>query len=117
MSYPGPPPPPPHQGGWGAPPPPPPGGPYGGPPDPPASAGGAIGALVANALALCLCWALALPGVILAIVAVTQVNDNPKAARVCTLIAWILFGVAAAVGVLYLLLWGGTFMSTLVDGL
>ncbi|KIH98380.1 hypothetical protein LP52_13130 [Streptomonospora alba] len=101
-----------NSGGYGPPPPPPPSGPpgggaYGPPPppggpgEPPANKGAAIGALVANVIGLCINCLFSLVGLILAIVAITQAESNPKAARTCTLISWILFGVGLVVGVLY----------------
>ena len=61
-------PPPPGGGGGGYPPPPPPGGGYGRPQQP-ADTGMAIGALIANLIGLCLCWAVSIIGIVLAIVA------------------------------------------------
>lgn len=120
MSYgPGPGQPPPNNGGWGAPPPPPggppPGGPPGGPPPPPppgpqqgneqpASQGNSIGALIANAIGLFCCCGGTLPGLILAIIGLTMVNNNPKASRGCTLAAWIWFGLSVLGAIVYVIL-------------
>lgn len=106
---------PPEGGGGGYPPPsggmpPPPGGWYGGsgpqPPPQPASQGSAIGALIANIVGLCMCWALALVGIILAIVALTMTSSNPKAAKTCTIISWVLFGVGIVFWVVLLVFYG-----------
>ncbi|RCV55488.1 hypothetical protein, partial [Marinitenerispora sediminis] len=69
------------------------------------STGSAVGALIANILALCLCWVFAAPGLILAIVALSQTASNPSSARTCTLISWILFGVAVLSGAAYFAYW------------
>ncbi|WP_017569116.1 hypothetical protein [Nocardiopsis halotolerans] len=90
---------------------------YGGPgpqPPKPASQGAAIGALIANILGLCGCWTLAIVGLVLAIVAVTQVNTNPKSARTCTLISWILFGAGIAIWLVLFFVYGAMgFLSVL----
>ncbi|QBI54232.1 DUF4190 domain-containing protein [Streptomonospora litoralis] len=102
----GPPPPPPGGGGYGGPsggygPPPPPGDPYGGGNygQPPASKGSAIGALVANIFGICLNCLFGIVGLILAIIALNQIESNPKSARMLTLISWICFGVGAVIGI------------------
>ncbi len=59
----------------------------------PASQGNAIAALIVGILSLCLCSFLSVPGIVLAIVGMTQVNSNPKSSRTFTMIAWILIGV------------------------
>ncbi|TDQ50792.1 hypothetical protein [Actinorugispora endophytica] len=113
---------PPHSGtgGWGAPPPPPPpppggyGGSFGRPnSEPPASQGSAIGALICNGLGLCLCWPLGLIGLILAIIALVQTTTSPSTARVLTLIAWVLFGVSAVIGIIYFALYGSILFAEL----
>ncbi|WP_201294977.1 MULTISPECIES: hypothetical protein [unclassified Nocardiopsis] len=106
--------PPPGGGGYpppgGGPPPPPPGGWYGGPgfqpPPSPASQGSAIGAIVANAVGLCLCWALAIVGLVLAVIGLTTATSNPQAARVCTIISWVLFGAGILVYAVLFFLYG-----------
>jgi hypothetical protein len=86
-----------------------PGPPYG---EPPASMGSAVGALIANICMLCLCGLFAVPGIILGIVGASTASSNPSSARTCTLIAWILFGVCAVIGVIYVLVYGGLWFST-----
>ncbi|MFC4563054.1 hypothetical protein ACFO4E_14410 [Nocardiopsis mangrovi] len=112
-------------GGWGGPTPPPPGGGYGPPPppppplgpqQPPASQGSAIGALIANVIGLCLCWVATLPGLILAIIGLSIASSNPSAARTCTLISWILFGVGAVAGVIYIALYGFAIFGSAMSG-
>ncbi|MDA8368631.1 MAG: hypothetical protein M0026_02025 [Nocardiopsaceae bacterium] len=119
---------PPHgSGGWGAPPPPPPGGPYGPPPPPPPPPGGggrgpqvnqgsAIGALIANIFGLFFCFCslfsllLAIPGLICAIIGTATMNSNAQTSRGCTMAAWVLFGLSAALSILMFILsmflWG-----------
>lgn len=113
------PPPPGGPGGY----PPPPGGPGGypppyqsGPPEPPYSMGSAIGAIIANTLALCLCWAFALVGLVLGVVGASLANSNPGAAKTCTLISWILFAVSAVVGLIYIVMYGAWFLTALGSG-
>ncbi|NYH55399.1 hypothetical protein HNR06_004988 [Nocardiopsis arvandica] len=100
---------PPPPGGFGGPPPPP-GGWYGGsgfqPPQQPAIQGPAIGALIANVVGLCLCWALAIVGLILAIVALTMTSTNSQAAKTCTLISWVLFGAGIALWIVMFFFYG-----------
>ncbi|MES0836760.1 hypothetical protein [Nocardiopsis tropica] len=61
---------------------------------PGASRGAAIGALIANAIGLCLCFVFTIPGIILATIAIAQADNNPKGSRICTRAAWILFALA-----------------------
>ncbi|GAA4911777.1 hypothetical protein [Streptomonospora salina] len=113
----GPPPPPPPSGppgGGGAygPPPPPPGGPGGGPgTEPPANKGAAIGALVANVIGMCLTCGGTTIGLVLAIIGVVMVESNPKAARICTLISWILFALVLIIGLIVWILYGAAIFA------
>ncbi|PDP84998.1 hypothetical protein CQJ94_25025 [Glycomyces fuscus] len=106
--------------GGGPPPPPPPGGWYGGPgfqpPPPPASQGPAIGALIANIVGLCLCWALAIVGIILAVIALTMTTTNPQAAKTCTIVSWVLFGVGTAVYAVLFFLYGAMGLVSVFSG-
>ncbi|MBB6120055.1 hypothetical protein [Nocardiopsis algeriensis] len=113
--------PPPPGGGGGYPPPPgggfpPPTGGYGNQ-EPPASQGSAIAALICNVIALCLCWVLAIPGLILAIIGLATAAGNPKAARMCTLIAWVLFGVGVITGIAYWIFYGAALFATYSGGM
>ena len=65
-----------------------------------------IGALVANIIGLCLCWAASLVGIILAIVALATASSNPSSARTCGFIAWGMFGMSAILLVLYFVFYG-----------
>jgi hypothetical protein len=101
-------------------PPPPPGGWYGGPgfqpPPQPASQGSAIGALIANIVGLCLCWVLAIVGVILAVIALTMTATNPQAAKTCTIVSWVLFGVGTALYAVLFFVYGAMgFVSVFSD--
>ncbi|MDT0303818.1 hypothetical protein [Streptomonospora wellingtoniae] len=101
----GPPPPPPPSGppgggAYGAPPPPPPGSPGGGGMEPPANKGSAIGATIANGIGMCLTCGGTTIGLVLGIIGIVMAESNPKAARTCTLISWILFGVALVFGII-----------------
>lgn len=109
---------PPPGGGGGYPP--PPGGGYGSPgfqpPQQPASQGSAIGALIANVFGLCACWPASLIGVILGIIALTMTSSNPQAAKTCTIIAWVLFGVGVVIAIVMFLFYGAMgFMSVLTE--
>ncbi|MFL1379307.1 MULTISPECIES: hypothetical protein [unclassified Nocardiopsis] len=75
--------------------------------------GAAIGAIVANALGLCFCWALAIVGLILGIIGAATATSNPKAAKTCTIISWVLFGVGILVGVVYLVFYGAWYLTAL----
>lgn len=105
---------PPSSGGGGYPPPggggyPPPGGGPGfqSPPPAPASQGAAIGALIANVVGMCFCWALAIVGVVLAVISLSLGKSNPQSARTCALISWVLFGAGVLLGVVLLVFYGG----------
>ncbi|MFV2198011.1 hypothetical protein [Nocardiopsis sp. LOL_012] len=99
---------PPPPGGMGGPPPPPP--PIGGGP-PPGSGGiqgAAIGAIVANAIGLCLCWMFSIVGLVLGIVSASIAGSNPQAARTCMVISYAMFGVGIVAWVVYLVFYGGS---------
>ncbi|GAB3440485.1 hypothetical protein GCM10027570_06030 [Streptomonospora sediminis] len=100
--------PPPGNGSYGPPPPPPgpPGPPGGGGYEEPASKGSAIGAIIANVIGLCLCFGGTLIGLILAIIGLTMAESNPKAARICTIIAWVYFGLALVLGIIWWVVYG-----------
>jgi len=65
-----------------------------------------IGALVANIIGLCLCWAASLVGIILAIVALATASSNPSSAKTCGFIAWGMFGVSVILLVIYFMFYG-----------
>ncbi|WP_245667493.1 hypothetical protein [Actinomadura macra] len=101
-------------GGYGA----PPGSPYGQGPPPgygygppgvpyaPASNGSTIAALICNIVAIVLCCNIvAIPGVILAAIAMGRVQSDPHSARKLTLWSWILFGASIVIGIVVLVLW------------
>ncbi|MDS1269197.1 DUF4190 domain-containing protein [Lipingzhangella sp. LS1_29] len=88
---------PPNQYGYGVP---------SGPTEPPASKGNAIGALVANVVGLVMCCLVALPGLVLGIIALVTAESNPQTSRVCAIIAWVLFGLALIIGIVWLFLFG-----------
>lgn len=73
--------------------------------------GSAIGALVANVIGLCLCWAASIIGIILAIVALATASSNPSAARICGIISWVMFGLSAVILVIYFLFYGSWFLA------
>lgn len=111
---------PPPPGGPGGYPPPPPGGPGGypppgghGPQEPPFSMGAAIGAIIANVIGLCVCWGFALIGLILGVIGASLATSNPKAAKTCTIISWVLFGVGIVVGIIYMVLYGAWYLTAL----
>jgi len=64
-----------------------------------ASQGLAIGALVCNIILIFFCWLLAIPGIILAALALGKINTEPGSARTLTIWAWVLFAVGIFVGV------------------
>lgn len=103
---------PPPPGGPGGYPPPPPSGGYG-PQEPPFSMGAAIGAIIANVFGLCLCWAFAIIGLVLGIIGAAMATSNPKAAKTCTIISWVLFGVGLVVGIIYMVLYGAWYLTML----
>ena len=75
--------------------------------------GAAIGAIIANALAVCLCWPVAIVGLILGIIGATMTTSNPKAAKVLTIISWAGFGVGLVTGVIYVFLYGAVYLAAL----
>lgn len=96
--------------GGGYPPPPPPGGGYGRPQQP-ADMGMAIGALIANLIGLCLCWAVSIIGIVLAIVALVTAPSNPSTARTCGIISWVMFGLSVIVLLVYFVFYGSWFLT------
>ncbi|WP_241483048.1 hypothetical protein [Nocardiopsis halophila] len=83
-------PPPPPGGGYGAPPPPPPMGPS----EPPANKGAAIALAILGFLFCC-----NIPALVLGIVAASMAESNPKAAKICMMIGWILFALGLVLSV------------------
>ncbi|MUL40709.1 hypothetical protein FZ103_05855 [Streptomonospora sp. PA3] len=79
--------------------------------EPPANKGSAIGALIANVIGMCFTCGGTLVGLVLAIIGLTMAESNPKAARICTLIAWIYFGVALVVGIIWWVIYGVAMFS------
>lgn len=84
---------------------------YGGPGEPPASRGNAIGALIANILGLCACLPFGIAGVVLAIVALTKVDDNPRTSRTCAILAWVSFALALVGLAIYLFVYGAALLT------
>ncbi|WP_306368031.1 hypothetical protein [Nocardiopsis sp. CC223A] len=74
--------------------------------------GAAIGAIIANVLAVCVCWPFAIVGLILGIIGAATATSSPKSAKTCTIISWVLFGAGVVIGVVYLLLYGVGYMGT-----
>jgi hypothetical protein len=69
---------------------------YGPPGVPPvgASNGSAIGALICNiVLSLTCCGLLAIPGIVMAALAMGRVNSDPASARGLTMWSWIIFAI------------------------
>ncbi|MDE3722839.1 hypothetical protein PWG71_15730 [Nocardiopsis sp. N85] len=106
-------PPPPYGGPGGYPPPggghppPPPGGGYGDR-EPPFGIGAPIGAIIANVIGLCLCTWISVVGLVLGIIGAAIATSSPQAAKVCTIISWVLFALGAVGFVLVLIMYGAT---------
>ncbi|WP_436888781.1 hypothetical protein [Nocardiopsis dassonvillei] len=78
--------------------------------------GAAIGAIIANALGLCFCWAFALVGLVLGIIGAATATSSPKTAKTCTIISWVMFGVGLVVGVVYIVMYGAWYLTALGSG-
>ncbi|QXJ24105.1 hypothetical protein AGRA3207_005362 [Actinomadura graeca] len=103
-------------GGYGPPPAdpygqgPPPGYGYGyGPPGvpyAPAGNGSTIAALICNIVAIVLCCNIvAIPGVILAAIAMGRAQSDPYSARRLTMWSWVLFGASIVVAIIVMVAW------------
>jgi hypothetical protein len=78
--------------------------------------GAAIGAIVVNVLGLCLCTVLSAVGLVLGIIAAATYESSPQAARICTIISYVLFGVGIAVYLAFFLLYGGMGLLGVMQG-
>ncbi|WP_420158875.1 hypothetical protein [Nocardiopsis sp. CNT-189] len=75
--------------------------------EPPASMGNAVGVIVASVLSFCMCWPLAIVGLVLGIVSAVMTTSNPKASKTCALIGWIMAGIGLLLTILLFVLYGG----------
>ena len=78
--------------------------------------GAAIAAIIVNVVGLCLCTVLSIIGLVLGIIATVTYESSPQTSRICTIIAYALFGVGAVLYIILFAMYGGMGLWSVMQG-